>query len=614
MNSEEIFDNLLDTSVDGNVFLEDLIGDPSTNVLEQAIKENMMEAWTSSPPEYDLFSTPLTGDFKMDDITQPSNYLEWINWDQKLMEKSDSNVIPASNSSDSGLSSDYQYEQQLSPVHDTECATPTNLQVAPAESVCSSIDVDNVSSPDTMCPSSPCSDGNPADDAIDAEIIETANQATSPPQTQTSNPLVFPVSLKDLNLREIKAVKIIRNGSTLVSNAASAVLGGIKSSTTNVPDAIKKLLAPVQLSVPQQTSHQTPNKTSYPPIILSDEERRLLAKEGVELPTHYPLTKHEERELKRIRRKIRNKISAQDSRKRKRVYMDGLEDRVKKCSDENMNLQKRIRLLETENKSLLSQLKRLQSLLTGQNGSSAPALPSAANATGTTTTATPSQNGKDTPVTTNTTQPATCLLVLMLSFALFLLPNLKPDSNKSLTDSRTSSSAAISQSIMKMPPFGGRSRALLQDTLALENDSEITDMELLELALGGEVVVGDEEDDEGKLYVPLPLGPIAAHGAKSDVLKTSWGQKFGKQYPANPKRTAHAFLTEHDYHSTDVNAKRHRIRDSWDEAVETYLPSPGGLGSPMFPTGKETNQSQILDELTEIPRGQNIVVRISEEL
>lgn len=367
---------------------------------------------------------------------------------------------------------------------------------------------------------------------------------------------------------------------------------------------------------------------------MTDEERRLLAKEGVELPTHYPLTKHEERELKRIRRKIRNKISAQDSRKRKRVYMDGLEDRVRKCSDENMNLQKRIRLLETENKSLLSQLKRLQSLLTGQTAGSPPALPSAANATGTTTTAT-IQNGKETPATSNTTtQPATCLLVLMLSFALFLLPNLKPDSsNKSLTDGRTNSPPSMSQTIMKMPPFGGkvifsyhlalsyisttvvagRSRTLLQDTLALENDSEISDMELLEMALGGEVVVGDEEDEEGKLYVPLPLGPMAAQGGKSEVLKSPWGQKFGKQYPANPKRSVHAFLSEHDYHSTDMNAKRHRIRDSWDDILDAY-PQAAGLGSPTFPAVKDVNQSQILDELTEIPRGQNIVVRISEEL
>ncbi|XP_068622667.1 uncharacterized protein [Battus philenor] len=140
-------------------------------------------------------------------------------------------------------------------------------------------------------------------------------------------------------------------------------------------------------------------KNGYPRLVLTAEERRLLAKEGISLPTSYPLTKHEERELKRIRRKIRNKISAQDSRKRKKEYVDGLEDRVKQCTAENQTLMRRIKMLQSQNQTLSAQLKRLQSVLSGvTNGTS----------------------GKS-------AQPATCLLVLLLSVALVALPSVRDE-------------------------------------------------------------------------------------------------------------------------------------------------------------------------------------------
>lgn len=133
--------------------------------------------------------------------------------------------------------------------------------------------------------------------------------------------------------------------------------------------------------------------SGYPKLLLTNEEKRLLSKEGISLPASYPLTKHEERELKRIRRKIRNKISAQDSRKRKKEYIDGLEERVKLCSDENQHLMKRIKVLQNQNHDLMSKMKKLQTLLTKS--------------------------------TSKTAQPSTCLMILVLSMALVALPNLK---------------------------------------------------------------------------------------------------------------------------------------------------------------------------------------------
>ncbi|XP_032514346.2 uncharacterized protein LOC116767914 isoform X2 [Danaus plexippus] len=177
-------------------------------------------------------------------------------------------------------------------------------------------------------------------------------------------------------------------------------------------------------------------RNGYPRLVLTAEERRLLAKEGIQLPNSYPLTKHEERELKRIRRKIRNKISAQDSRKRKKEYVDGLEDRVKQCTAENQTLLRRIKMLQSQNQSLSQQLKRLQSVLTGASSS-------------------------------GRAQPATCLLVLLLSVALVALPSVRDEVRR--RPATTTSSAATT------PPSPAITRALLSATHKMVFDETVID-------------------------------------------------------------------------------------------------------------------------------------------
>ncbi|KAF2882900.1 hypothetical protein ILUMI_23286 [Ignelater luminosus] len=144
----------------------------------------------------------------------------------------------------------------------------------------------------------------------------------------------------------------------------------------------------------------------YPILVLTEEEKRLLNKEGICLPTHYPLTKQQERELKRIRRKIRNKISAQDSRKRKKEYVDGLEERIKQGAEEKKILMNRVKHLQQQNSRLIAQMNKLQALVFNTSGSKAT--------------------------------PTTCLLIVLVSALLVSLPNLRVPQNSEWKDQQQS--------------------------------------------------------------------------------------------------------------------------------------------------------------------------------
>lgn len=263
------------------------------------------------------------------------------------------------------------------------------------------------------------------------KVIRVAPMAGNP------RSILLPVTIK--NMKELRSIKIINatdlRNSPNIKLAAANLLSQTKhaelkqevkpmniidfdSDSNNV--VIDESNSEEEEDASEWQESQTPLAAGeqYPRLQLSPEERRLLSKEGVRLPARYPLTKMEERELKRIRRKIRNKISAQDSRKRKKEYVDGLEDRVKQCTEENQTLMKRIKILQSQNQSLAAQLKRLQNVVTRG--------------------------------TSKTAQPATCLLVLLLSVALVALPSLRtPDDTPTATDAETA--GAVRRALLQAP-------------------------------------------------------------------------------------------------------------------------------------------------------------------
>ncbi|XP_072108487.1 cyclic AMP-responsive element-binding protein 3-like protein 3 isoform X2 [Mobula birostris] len=178
----------------------------------------------------------------------------------------------------------------------------------------------------------------------------------------------------------------------------------------------------VTLTIEDLQQHSKTNQHCFEELILTDEEKRLLSKDGVQLPTCLPLTKSEERALKRIRRKIRNKQSAQESRRKKKNYIDGLESRVVACTVQNQELQRKVQHLENQNMSLIEQLRKLQALVKHTSTKSA--------------------------------NISTCIMVFLLSFTLIIFPSINPfgaklrSQEESYSGEKHSSSIILSRTLL----------------------------------------------------------------------------------------------------------------------------------------------------------------------
>jgi len=188
-------------------------------------------------------------------------------------------------------------------------------------------------------------------------------------------------------------------------------------------------------------------KRKYPPLVLSEEERQLCEKEHIYLPDSYPLTKEEERKLRGIRRKIRNKASAQLSRKKKQEYVEALEHRATHCLEENEALKRHVKMLTGQNSKLQAQLRKLQAAL--------------------------ANNGR------RSAQTGTCLAVLLLSFALLIAPEYSPFGKRNVKNQYDAASNVDDVTSVMTP---GNTRTLLQWQGLRANVDSIRDEDNLSLS------------------------------------------------------------------------------------------------------------------------------------
>nr|ADM47611.1 Creb3L3 [Paracentrotus lividus] len=239
------------------------------------------------------------------------------------------------------------------------------------------------------------------------------------------------------------------------------------------------------------------------PLHLTEEEKRTLRQEGYPIPTKLPLTKAEEKSLKKVRRKIKNKISAQESRRKKKEYLEALEKRMDSYTSENTELKRKVENLENTNQSLASQLSKLQSIV----------------------------NKISKPIKAHTTQTGTCLMVLVLCFAVFLgswTPHSFLSSNQHLPKIFSSSSP---NNDMPHPFFGPYGNNIQYSAPSFHGDEG----------------ADDEVDPIFRMYGPKPASgsddnddPYATYSMRSSRTLLSYQDEEDAHYHDN----SHALLND----------------------------------------------------------------------
>jgi len=273
-------------------------------------------------------------------------------------------------------------------------------------------------------------------------------------------------------------------------------------------------------SLPQPVS--TP--VSSPPIASSDLlKQQVLA--SFNNSNRGSSTPDEERQLKRQRRLVKNRESAQLSRLRKKIYIEELEKKVNLLSTENETLKKQLALISADKAKLHDEVAYLQNLWKQQHPNSAITI----------NTTNVNDRQRSPPLPASYTMPknvktaGVCLLLVLFSFGLLfnnninnnspfdLATSVKPHTGralKSIADSESSSPSAaslahasnsISNELVKLSP----SKLVLSAT----DDQDEEDRLALQL-------VGNSNNQKQVLVVENPKNKKRASASNVEVIHT----------------------------------------------------------------------------------------------
>lgn len=240
---------------------------------------------------------------------------------------------------------------------------------------------------------------------------------------------------------------------------------------------------------------------------LTEEEQKLLTQEGVSLPSNLPLTKAEERILKKVRRKIRNKQSAQDSRRRRKEYIDGLESRAAACSAQNKELQRTVEQLEKRNMSLLAQLRQLQSLIKQTVSKGA--------------------------------QTSTCLLIILVSLGLIILPSFSPFRRDPTADIDYRPTGVISRNILT-DPMSSQPTAEELDGPVVQADSSSAPSDLSQSEAPEGVPILQELTENSENSAADGAALEASQSGNSSVVVAGQTELAARKGSRDPGKPAHA--------------------------------------------------------------------------